>query len=507
MNKLIHTFVVALIILLSGCTAKQNTQKAEIERLPNIIIIYADDLGYGDVGCYGSVELETPNIDKLAAEGIRFTSGYCTSATCTPSRYGMLTGNYPWKNKDAQILPGDAPLLITPGTETLPSMLQQAGYHTGIVGKWHLGLGNGKVDWNSEVKPGPRHVGFDYEYIMAATNDRVPTVYLENGIVQGLDPNDPIEVSYAENFKGEPTALTNPELLTKQKWSHGHNMSVVNGIGRIGFMKGGQKARWIDENMADTFLVKAQQYLHQHKDEPFFLYYALHQPHVPRVPHPRFAGTTGLGPRGDVIAEADWCIGQLLNTLEELGLAENTLVIFSSDNGAVLDDGYYDDAVTKIGNHKPLGPLRGGKYSLYDGGTRVPFIVRWKGKINPKVSDALICQIDFKASIAELIGAEIEPGDGENLLPVLLGNSDLGRDDLVLEAMGNIVYRNKNHVLILPHEGPERVNEFVMNETGNSPVYQLYDLSADIGQQINLAEQNPELVEVLGKKFEALVNR
>jgi arylsulfatase A-like enzyme len=277
---------------------------------------------------------------------------------------------------------------------TIPKMLKSEGYHTGIVGKWHLGLGDGNVDWNNRISPGPNEVGFDYSYIMAATQDRVPTVYIENGYVVGGDPNDPIMVNYQENYPGEPTGKDNPELL-KMKWHHGHNSSIVNGIPRIGYMKGGYKAKWIDEDMADVFLAKAKEYILNNKEEPFFLYYALQQPHVPRTPHERFVGSSGMGPRGDVIVEADWCIGELVNALEQQGLLENTLIILSSDNGPVLNDGYYDDAVEKLGGHKPWGPLRGGKYSLFEAGTRVPFITYWKGTIEPASSGALISQIDI----------------------------------------------------------------------------------------------------------------
>lgn len=296
-------------LALSGCqlggksAAEQSTDK------PNVIIIYADDLGYGDVSAYGVGQLNTPNMDRIAKEGIRFSHGYATSATCTPSRFSLLTGQYPWRNDGAQVLPGDAPLLIDPNQPTLPKILKEAGYQTAVVGKWHLGLGSGNVNWNEHVGLNPNDVGFDYSYIMAATNDRVPNVYVENGKVLGLDPNDPLEVNYKKNFEGEPTGKEHPEML-KMMYSHGHDMSINNGIYRIGYQQGGKSAQWIDENMADTFLVRAQQFVKQHKEKPFFLFYTLHQPHVPRVPHPRFAGSTGMGPRGDVIAEADWCVGE-----------------------------------------------------------------------------------------------------------------------------------------------------------------------------------------------------
>ena len=312
MNRFIFSILSILIIGTSCEQTKKETQPEPIKgtEKPNIIIIYADDLGYGDLSAYGGMKLDTPNIDRLAEGGVRFTNGYATSATCSPSRYALLTGMYPWRNKNAKILPGTAPLLIDTTQMTLPKMLKSEGYETGIVGKWHLGLGTGYVDWNSRISPGPNEVGFDYSFIMAATQDRVPTVYIENGEVVNLNPNDPIEVDYKNNFDQQPTGKDNPELL-KLKWHHGHNNTIVNGISRIGFMKGGHTARWTDETMADTFLMEAEAFIKRKKDKPFFLYYALQQPHVPRTPGPRFVGKSGMGPRGDVILEADWCVGEL----------------------------------------------------------------------------------------------------------------------------------------------------------------------------------------------------
>ena len=384
-------------------------------------------------------------------------------------------------------------------------MLREQGYHTGIVGKWHLGLGTGYIDWNLRIKPGPNEVGFDYSLIMAATQDRVPTVYIENGKVVNLDPQDPIEVNYEENFPGEPTGMDNPELL-KMRWEHGHYNSIVNGISRIGYMRGGNSAKWVDEDMADYFLEKARQYVREHKDEPFFLYYALQQPHVPRTPHPRFVGKSGMGPRGDVILEADWCIGELMNTLEKEGLLENTLIIFSSDNGPVLNDGYYDDAVEKLGDHTPAGPLRGGKYSLFEAGTRVPFITYWKGRIKPQTSDALVCQLDLLASLGHLTGSTAKSQDSKNLLDVLLGESNQGRDELVLEANTRTAFRKGDWVMIPPHKGPAK-NKNVNIELGNSKSYQLYNLKDDIGQQNNLAEIRKEKLDEMVTLFEKTMEK
>ncbi len=495
-NRLLATTCLAA---LAGCTQAKKDITAQ---LPNIVIIYADDLGYGDVGAYGATRIKTPNLDRLANGGVRFTRGYSTSATCTPSRYALLTGQYPWRNADAKILPGSAPLIIDTARMTLPKMLKERGYTTGIVGKWHLGLGTGNVDWNQRVTPGPNEVGFDYAYIMAATQDRTPTVFLENGVVDGLEKEDPLYVDYEKNFEGEPTGLDHPELCT-MKWHHGHNNSIHNGIPRIGFQKGGKAALWVDEDMADDFLGKAQQYIQENKNKPFFLYYALQQPHVPRTPNQRFVGASGLGPRGDAIVEADWCVGELIKTLETEGLLENTLVIFSSDNGPVLNDGYYDDAVEKVGDHQPAGPLRGGKYSLFEAGTRVPLMAYWKGKIEPTVSEAMVSHLDLLSSLAKLAGSETRTADSQELLEALMGKSQQGREELMLEASSRTALRKGDWVMIPPYKGPA-VQTQVNIELGNSAEFQLYNLKEDIGQQHNLAKSEPEKLQEMIKTFETI---
>ena len=483
--------LVFTLVFAVGC--KNQPEKKEViktKQKPNIVVIYLDDLGYGDIGAYGATALQTPNIDALASGGIKFTNGYASSATCTPSRYALLTGMYPWRNKDAKILPGTAPLLISTTQQTLPKVLKKQGYQTAIVGKWHLGLGTGHVNWNERITPGPNEVGFEESYIFAATQDRVPTVYIDNGTVVGLDKNDPIEVDYKHNFEGEPTALTNPEMTT-MKWHHGHNNSIVNGIPRIGFMKGGDAAKWSDIDIADNFLARAQNYVKTHKEKPFFLYYAMNQPHVPRTPHPRFVGKSGMGPRGDVILEADWMIGEFMKTLKEEGILENTLIVFSSDNGPVLNDGYYDDAVEKLGKHDPKGGLRGGKYSIFEAGTRVPFITYWKGTIKPAVSDAIVCQMDLLASFADLTGTTDTTTDSKDLLNTLLGKSDKGRANLVLEATGKTALRSGDWVYIPAYKG-KNLREKVGIEVGNFPYEQLYNVKEDKGEQNNLAKSNPE---------------
>lgn len=462
------------------------------EHPPNIVILYADDLGYGDVGCYGATAVKTPNVDKLAATGLRFTSGYCTSATCTPSRYSLLTGEYAFRKQGTGVLPGDAGLIIEPWRTTLASILKQAGYTTAVVGKWHLGLGEtGKIDWNGDVKPGPREIGFDYSFIMAATGDRVPCVYLENQRVVGLNPMDTIEVNYKKPFSGERTGKTNRESL-KMDWSHGHNMAVVNGVGRIGYMKGGQAALWKDEDMAGEFTRHALAFLERAKGKPFFLYFATHDIHVPRVPHPRFVDQTSMGPRGDAIAELDWSVGEIMKKLAELKLTTNTLVIFSSDNGPVLDDGYKDFANEKVGDHQPAGPWRGGKYSLFEGGTRVPFVVNWPGKVKPGVSEALVSQVDFCATFAALTGQKPDTRtmpDSMNVLPALLGQSPVGRDH-VLQHSQSVALREGNWKYIPPGKVSDLLGPWQAVEIPAPGG--LFDLARDTGETNNLVTEFPE---------------
>ncbi len=498
MNKsLLNVALVApAAVAAVGCCSADSTPKQ-----PNVIVVLADDLGYGDMSAYGAKAVQTPNLDMLANNGIRFTDGHATSATSTPSRYAMFTGSYPWKNPRAQILAGDAPLLIDVNQYTMPKMFASKGYKTAAIGKWHLGMGSGNPDWNKTVVPGANQIGFDYSCLIAATNDRVPTVYVENGDVVGLDPNDPIEVNYKKNYEGEPTAITNPEML-KMHWAHGHNNSIVNGIPRIGYMKGGEKARWVDEDMADYFVDKVDVFLEENKDKPFFLYYGLHQPHVPRAPHSRFVGKTTMGPRGDAIVEADWCVGELIKNLEKRGLLENTIIVFSSDNGPVMNDGYKDGAWEMLGDHKPAGDLRGGKYSLFEAGTRVPFMVYWKGQIKPMVSDALICQLDLLASFAKMLDVELPAGvdfDTEEHLDLFLGKGGEGRKDLVVEAGGRMAYRMGKYAMIPPYKGQPKNN--TGNEVGIVPDFTIYDLSTDIAQASPVCESKPEVLAEMKKNF------
>jgi len=480
--------------------------KATGTKRPNIVLIYADDLGYGDVGCYGATEVKTPNIDRLAAEGLRFTNAHSPSATCTPSRYAMLTGEYAWRQKGTGIARGDARMIIQPGRTTLPLVMQRAGYTTGAVGKWHLGLGaeGRELNWNVDIKPGPLDIGFDYCFLIPATGDRVPCVYMENRRVVGLDPEDPIQVSFGKPIGDEPTGKEHPELL-KMHPSHGHNQTIINGISRIGYMSGGKAARWVDEDIADTITGKAKNFIEKHRDKPFFLYFSTHDIHVPRVPHPRFAGKSGLGPRGDTIVQLDFCAGEILKTLDRLNLTENTLVIFTSDNGPVVDDGYKDQAVEKLSGHKPSGPLRGGKYSAFDAGTRVPFIVRWPRRVKTGQSDALVSQIDLLASFAALTGKKLAVNDAPDsfdLLSALLGKSPAGRDHLVEHARCLSLIKG-DFKYIEPSKGP-KINKNTNTELGTDLQPQLYNLRNDLGEKHNIVTKHPEVVKELSDLLEKI---
>lgn len=490
------------LVLASLCTTAyaQASHSNDEDALPNVIFIYADDLGYGDLECYGASNVQTPNVNRLAEHGIRFTNGYAAASTSTPSRYSLLTGEYAWRRNDTGIARGDAGMIIKPWQYTMADMFKSAGYVTAALGKWHLGLGEktGKQDWNAPLPAALGDLGFDYSYIMAATADRVPCVFIENGKVANYDPSAPIYVSYEKNFKGEPTGKENPELLYNLKSSHGHNQSIVNGIGRIGYMKGGGKALWKDENIADSITAHAIEFLRQHRDERFFMYFATNDVHVPRFPHQRFRGKNKMGLRGEAIMQFDWSVGQLMKTLDELGLTENTLIILSSDNGPVVDDGYQDKAVELLNGHDPAGGLRGGKYSTFEAGTRVPVIVHWPKMIQePQVSDVIISQIDWLASLASLVDARIPAGsaaDSYDRLGNLLGTDDTDRPWVIEHSANNTLsVRTRDWKYIEPNDDPRTIQKETNTELGNAAVPQLYDMTVD-GERENVAAKYPEKV-------------
>lgn len=498
----------SLCLLSTGCAVNSKGKTAELPKKPNVIIILADDIGYGDLGFNGEPTINTPNVDNLAAQGVRFTDAHAVAATSTPSRYSLLTGNYNWRRDDTGIAAGDAGMIIQPEEYTMAQMFQQAGYNTAAVGKWHLGMGKerGKQDWNGEIEYGPREIGFNYSYIMAATGDRVPCVYVENQRIVNLDANDPISVNYHTPYPGEPLGKTHPELLTVMKPSlnHGHDQAIINGISRIGYMKGGEKALWLDENIADSITSHAVSFIKENKEKPFFLYFGTNDIHVPRVPHPRFVGKSGMGPRGDAILEFDWSVGQVVQAVKDIGAENNTIIIITSDNGPVIDDGYIDQAVELLGNHRPWGDFRGGKYSIFEAGTRIPLVVALPGYTKGTVSDALVSQIDFIASFSNLTGATLPEGaakDSQNHIQTLLGNSAKGRD-YVIESAYTLSISNGEWKYIEPNKGA-RFNRLTNTELGSDTLPQLYNLKQDKGEKNNLYLVNPEKLTELKNILEA----
>lgn len=486
---------------LAGCFALAGLVSLNILAAdkPNIVYILADDLGYGDVGCYGAMHVKTPNIDRLAKEGRRFTDAHSTASVCTPTRYAFLTGRYAWRQPGTGIAAGNASALIKPGTTTVASLLKSAGYQTGLVGKWHLGLGDAeKTDFNGEIKTGPLELGFDYAFFIPATGDRVPCVFVENHHVVGYDPADPIQVSYGKKIGDEPTG-NDPGVQLKVKGGPGHLDTIVNGIPRIGFMTGGKAARWVDEDIADTLTAKAVKFIESHKDTPFFLYLATHDIHEPMVPHPRFRGTSDCGWRGDVIHQLDWTVGQVLATLDRLKLATNTLVIFTSDNGGAIKNTYDDGTNPLHSRQKPNGALRGFKSSLYEGGHRVPFIARWPGRIPAGgTSGELMGHVDTLATFAALTGQPMPADaglDSFNVLPALLGEktSVPPRDHLVLQNNNQapLALRQGDWILLQKGSGPRQQRQ---QPAPPAPSPELYNLATDLAQTNDLATQQPARV-------------
>jgi arylsulfatase A len=513
-----YGFIFLLLNALSLIGCSRGTDQENNDSKPNIIIIYADDIGYGDLGVYGSELIPTPNLDRLAAEGIKMTSAYATAATCTPSRYSLLTGEYAFRNQRAQVLPGDAPLLIEPGSHTLPSILVNSGYRTSVVGKWHLGLGEGDLDWNGPIKPGPLEIGFHESFLLPATNDRVPTVYVEGHYVYNLnEDDDPLRVSYEGEIGNLPTGVSNPELL-RYGADLQHSGTIVNSISRIGWMDGGQSAWWDDEEMPLVFADRSKRFIRQNRDHPFFLFLSMHESHVPRLPNPMFVGKSGTGLMGDTVVELDWVVGEIMKELEDLGIRQNTLLIFTSDNGPIFDDGYDDGAIENAIGHRAAGPFRGGKYTAFEGGTRMPFIASWPAGIDKGIiMDAMFSQVDLLATLAALAGADLPEGagpDSRNLLPVLLGQSDAGRNFVVQQGAGNQLYgfRYGDWKLIpaaenrpgwIENKHNARENPLTTPQVTTSAY--LFNLKDDPGETTNLAAQYPEKVRALTELFREIL--
>ena len=442
---------------------------------PNILVILADDVGWGDAGCYGATKVRTPNIDRLAREGIRFEDGHASAAVCTPTRYSLITGQYSWRKSavglNKGVASGMSPLLIPTSMGTAPGLLKRAGYKTAAIGKWHLGFGLTEPDYNGDLRPGPLEVGFDAFFGIPATNDRMPTVFVRDHRVQGLDPNDPIRCSY------------DPAVAKKQglgAWSAGRS--------RIGWASGGKSAWWKDTEIADTLKRECIGFIERNKDNRFFLLYTPHNVHAPAIPHPRFAGTSGLGNRADMLQELDACIGEVLGTLDRLNLTKNTLVIYTSDNGAYATDEK---------GHKPNGPFRGKKSQLWEGGHRVPFIVRWPDRITPGVSRDLVSTIDVPATVCAAAGvapSDAVLSDSFNLLPAMLGDKNVPKRDqlVVMSGNGHLALRFGNLKYIPDLSVADGWEAGKKKKQTNAKQPALFDLTKDPGESNNLAAAQPE---------------
>jgi len=479
------------------------------ETPPNIVLIFADDLGYGDVGCYGATKVKTPNIDRLATQGRRFTDAHSASSVCTPSRYALLTGEYPFRKDLWGPASLTSPLLIDPARTTIASLLKRQGYTTACFGKWHLGFGKTpKPDWNGDLRPGPLELGFDHYFGLPVVSSSPPYVWVEDHTVVGRDPKDPLV------YGGAPPTTPYPEKGMK-------------GI------SGGKAAHALyrEEEHGTTLTEKATTWIRQKKDQPFFVYFATPHIHHPFTPGLKFQGSSEAGRYGDFLQEFDWMVGEILRTLDELKLSDNTLVILTSDNGGMLNQGGQD--AWKAG-HRLNGDLLGFKFDAWEGGHRVPYIARWPGKIEAgSTSKQLICHADMLATFAALTGSELTTADGPdsfNILPALVGNpAQPIRDHAVLgpHKKANLALRSGRWMYI----GAQGGGGFNANKPGdhllggpaalkfagevnsdiadgklkpNAPAAQLYDLEADPGQARNVIREHPEVAKALSQRLSEL---
>lgn len=463
-------------VCLAGLVLSLSSVSAERESPPNVIVILSDDVGWGDPGCYGGTRIKTPNLDALAGGGLRFTDAHASASVCTPTRYSLLTGQYSWRvnavGLNKGVANGDSPLLIPTSAVTLPKIMKSAGYRTGAIGKWHLGFGTSNPDYNKELSPGPLETGFDGFFGFPATNDRVPTVFVRDHRVENLDPADPIAISY------QPPADPNSPLR-----------KYASGGSRIGWMSGGKAAQWKDADLAARFTGEVVTFVEKNAENPFFLYYAPHNVHAPTVPGPRFQGSSGQGKRADCLVELDWSVGELMKTLDRLKLSGNTLVIFTSDNGAyVIDEN----------GHRPNGPWRGEKSQSWEGGHRVPFIARWPGKIKPGVCDELVSLVDLPATAAALVGVELAADaapDSFNLLPTLLGQANPHpRDHLVVMGGTGALSIRQGKWKFIPDLATANGWKSWAGKNASSTVKAgLFNLESDKGELTNLNAREPEI--------------
>ncbi len=509
-------------LLLTGliCSCAQKQTQDEKQSLPNVILIYADDLGYGDLSCQGATKVQTPNIDKLAEEGRRFTDAHTASAVCTPSRYALLTGEYPIRIDSWGPLATLNKLLIDTTTLTVGKVFQNKGYQTACLGKWHLGFGTEENDWQVPLGPGPNEVGFNYYWGVPFVNSGSPFVYVENKTVVGYDSNDPL-VYLGRNYKGDLKPSPTP-TFPKEASKKSDNLFA-----------GALEAHKIyDDEKTGTYLTeKATSWITQNKENPFFLYFATTNIHHPFTPAPRFKGTSQAGLYGDYIHELDWMVGELVKTLEENGLTENTMIIFTSDNGAMLNLG---GRIAVEKGHKINGDLLGFKFGVWEGGHRVPFIVKWPGKVPENtVSDQLISSLDMLATFTALTGQEeslsLADKNSVNVLPAFLGEEGSVREELLLAPRRpeNLSLRQGKWMYI-PAKGsggfggskPEHhawggpagvafvggKNSDMENGKlkADAPSAQLYNLETDPNQTQNIVNDNPEIVAKMDARLKEL---
>jgi arylsulfatase A len=472
-------------------------------RKPNIVFILADDLGYGDLGCYGATKVKTPNIDKISEQGIKFTDAHSPSAVCSPSRYNLLTGRYCWRTwaKTGCIWAND-PLVIEQDQTTIASLLKEEGYKTGIVGKWHLGFGNPNdeefddllgIDYNNEIKPGPTEVGFDYFYGYHGVPQE-PNVFIENGKVVGLDPDDPIILHYDPRPEFDADYLNRPRT---------DNVKLT--------LASGKSAVYDFEDAAINLTKKAVSFIEENQDNPFFLYFAERNIHVPIKPNKRFVGTSDCGLYGDFIHELDWSVGEILDTLDRLGLSDNTLVIFSSDNGAV-SEGHQPAAYVNYDGHMACGPLRGQKTEIWEGGHRVPFLAKWPGMIKPgTISNEMIAFTDMLATFAAIHGRELlneEGPDSFSILPVLLGEEtdEPVRENLVNDSHKGLYSIRQGPWKLIFGKGGGGLGWSEEDKKQSQSYMQLYNLEEDLQEKNNLVDKHPDIVQKLVNRFDEIKN-
>ena len=428
------------MLFVAACTSSSSVQSQASEpatRPVNVIIINADDLGFGDLGCYGATHVQTPHIDRLATQGRRFTDAHSASSVCTPSRFALMTGTYPFRNALWAPIFLRAPLIIDPETMTIARVMQESGYTTACIGKWHLGFGSQTpVNWNEALNPGPIELGFDHFFGVPVVNSHPPFVYVEDHFVVGLDPADPM--TYGQRADTQPY----PEKF------------------QLGAIGGAREAHRLyeDEGVGTILITHANQWVREQAqaDKPFFLYLATTNIHHPFTPAPQFQGTSECGRYGDFIHELDWMVGELMQTLEDLGIADNTLVIFTSDNGGMLNQGGQD---AWGAGHRMNGEFLGFKFDAWEGGHRIPLIVRWPGQVSAgSESAALISNVDFVATLAELVGHALGEGiaiDSVSQLPALVEEPDTSvRDELVLSPfVATHIALRRGDWLYIPAQG------------------------------------------------------